>query len=105
VSKVIEATDGNFNDVVLQSPVPVLVDFQAAYCGPCRLLKPVLAALADDLGEKVRIVSVDVVANEGLAQTWGIAALPTLVVIKDGRELHRLVGLKDMHYLREALGA
>jgi len=105
MSKVIEASDDIFNDVVLQSPVPVLVDFQADYCGPCRLLKGVLAALADDLGEKVRIVSVDVVANEGLAQTWGIAALPTLVVIKDGRELHRLVGLKDMHYLREALGA
>jgi len=105
VSKVIEATDGNFGDVVLHSTVPVLVDFQAAYCGPCRLLKPILAALADDLGEKVRIVSVDVVANEGLAQTWKIAAVPTLVVIKNGRELHRLVGLKDMHYLREALEA
>ena len=105
MSKIIEITDDNFNDVVLHSPVPVLVDFHGEYCGPCRLLKPILAALADDLGEKVRIVTVDVVANEVLAQTWEIAALPTLVVIKNGRELHRLVGLKDMAYLREALGA
>ena len=104
MSRVIEATDDNFEDVVLRSPVPVLVDFYGEYCGPCRLLKPILAALADELGKKVRIVTVDVVANEGLAKTWTIAAVPTLVVIKDGREIHRLVGLKDMHYLREALG-
>jgi thioredoxin 1 len=103
MSKVIEATDCTFEAEVLRSPVPVLVDFYGEYCGPCRLLKPILAALADDLGEKVRIVTVDVVANEGLAKTWEIAAVPTLVVIKDGRELHRLIGLKDMHYLREAL--
>ena len=105
MSKVIEVTGDNFNDVVLQSPIPVLVDFYGDYCGPCRLLKPVLAALAEDLGDKVRIVMVDVAANEGLAKTWKIAAVPTLLVIKDGHEVHRLVGLKDMHYLREALGA
>src|SRR5437764_11911877 len=103
MSNVIEVTDDTFEVEVLQAKGPVLVDFQAAYCGPCRLLKPVLAALAEDLGEKVKIVMVDVVVNEGLAKTWKIAALPTLVVIKDGRELHRLVGLKDMHQLREAL--
>ena len=103
MSKLIEVDDDNFEDVVLRSPVPVLVDFYGDYCGPCKLLKGVLVALADDLGEKVRIVSVDVVASEGLAQTWEITALPTLVVIKDGKELNRLVGLKDMHYLREAL--
>lgn len=103
MSRVIEVTDADFNDVVLQSPVPILVDFYGEHCGPCRLLKPILTALAADLGDKVKIVTVDVVANESLAQTWGITALPTLLVIKDGRELHRLVGLKDMHYLREAL--
>jgi thioredoxin 1 len=103
MSKVIEVTDDNFEDVVLQSPVPVLVDFYGDYCSPCRALKPILAALAADLGEKVKIVLVDVVINEGLAQTWDIAAVPTLIVFKAGRELHRLVGLKDMHNLREAL--
>ncbi len=103
MSQLIQVDDDNFEDVVLQSPVPVLVDFYGDYCGPCRLLKGVLVALAEDLGDKVKIVTVDVVGSEGLAQSWEIAAVPTLVFIKDGKELNRLIGLKDMHYLREAL--
>jgi thioredoxin 1 len=99
----IEVTDSTFEAEVLRSPVPVLVDFYADYCGPCRLLKPVLAALAESLGSSSKIVTVDVVANEGLAQAHQITALPTLVVFKNGVERHRLVGLKDLHQLREAL--
>ena len=104
MSKVIQVTDDNFEAEVLQSPVPVLVDFFADYCGPCRLLKPILGALADDLSSSAKIVTVDVVANERLAHAYKIAAVPTLIVLKNGRELHRMVGLKDLHYLREALG-
>ena len=81
MSNVIEVTDDTFEVEVLRAKGPVLVDFFGEYCGPCRLLKPVLAALAEDLGEKVKIVMVDVVANEGLAKTWKIAALPTLAVL------------------------
>src|SRR5262245_57928721 len=99
----IEVNGNTFEDDVLQSPVPVLVDFFADYCGPCRLLKPVLAALAESLGDKVKNVTVDVVANEGLAQAHQIAAVPTLIVFKSGVEVHRLVGLKDLHQLQEAL--
>ena len=101
----IEVTEDTFEAEVLRSPVPVLVDFFADYCGPCRLLKPVLAALAESLGDKVKVVTVDVVANEGLAQAHHIAAVPTLIVFKGGVEVHRMVGLKDLHHLREALAA
>lgn len=104
MSKVIQVSDDEFGAEVLRSPVPVLVDFFADYCGPCRLLKPILGALADNLGDSAKVVAVDVAANEGLAQAYGIAAVPTLIVFKDGVELHRMVGLKDLHYLREALG-
>ena len=99
----IEVTDHNFESEVLRSEVPVLVDFFAENCGPCRLLKPVLKALGESLGDTVKIVAVDVAANEALAHAYGIAAVPTLIVFKNGQELHRMVGLKDLHYLREAL--
>ena len=99
----IEVTDNNFESEVLRSTVPVLVDFFAENCAPCRLLKPVLKALAESLGDTVKIVTVDVAANEGLADAYGIAAVPTLIVFKNGQQLHRMVGLKDLHYLREAL--
>jgi len=100
----ISINQDNFEAEVLRSQVPALVDFFAYYCGPCRLLKPVLAALAESLGSRARIATVDVVANEGLAQAYQIAAVPTLIVFKSGVEIHRLVGLKDIHQLQEALG-
>jgi thioredoxin 1 len=99
----IEVTDSTFEAEVLRSHVPVIVDFFADYCGPCRLLKPVLNALAESLGDKVKVVTVDVVANEGLAQAHQIEAIPTIIVFENGVQRHRLVGLKDLHYLREAL--
>jgi thioredoxin len=106
MSKIIEVTDDRtFEAEVFGSQVPVLVDFYATYCSPCRLLRPVLTALADNLGDTVKIVAVDVVANEGLVQAHQIAAVPTLIVFKSGVEVHRLVGLKDLHQLREALAA
>lgn len=104
MSNVIEVNDSNFDAEVLQSPVPVLVDFWAGYCGPCRALKPVLVALAENLGDSVKIVTVDVAVNERLVSDYRISAVPTLIVFKQGQEFQRLIGLKDMHYLKEALG-
>ena len=103
MSNVIEANDSNFEAEVIKSPVPVLVDFFGDHCGPCRMLKPVLVALAESMGEKVKIVTVDVATNERLVNDYRISAVPTLIVFKEGRELQRLIGLKDMKYLKEAL--
>jgi thioredoxin 1 len=99
----IEVSQDNFEAEVLRSPFPVLVDFYGNYCGPCRLLKPVLVALAESMGDKVKIVTVDVTANERLAHAYKVAAVPTLIVFKGGTEAQRMVGLKDLHQLREAL--
>lgn len=101
----IEITDGTFEAEVLRSPVPVLVDFWADHCSPCRLLKPVLAALAESLGSSAKVVTVDVAANEGLAHAYKIAVVPSLLIFKNGVEVNRMVGLKDLHHLREALAA
>lgn len=103
MSNVIEVNDSNFEAEVINSPVPVLVDFFGDHCGPCRLLKPVLVALAESLGDSVKIVTVDVATNERLVSDYRISAVPTLIVFKEGKELHRMVGLKDMKYLKEAL--
>ena len=103
MSNVIEVNDSNFDAEVLQSPVPVLVDYWASHCGPCRALKPVLLALAESMGDSVKIVSVDVAANERLVNDYRISAVPTLIVFRDGKERDRMVGLKDMKYLKEAL--
>ena len=105
MSNVIEVGDSDFEAEVLQSPVPVLVDFWASRCRPCLTLKPVLIALAVNLGDSVKIVTVDVAVNERLVNDYRISAVPTLIVFKEGKELHRMVGLKDLKYLKEALAA
>lgn len=104
MSKVIEVNESNFEAEVHKSPVPVVVDFFGEHYGPCRMLKPVLLALAESLGDSVKIVTVDVAVNERLVSDYRISAVPTLVVFKQGQEFQRLIGLKDMHYLKEALG-
>jgi thioredoxin 1 len=103
MSNVIEVNDSNFEAEVINSSVPVLVDFWAGYCGPCRSLMPVLVALAESMGDSVKIVTVDVAANERLVSDYQISAVPTLIVFKQGQEFQRLIGLKDMKYLKEAL--
>ena len=103
MSNLIEVNDSNFEAEVIKSPVLVLVDFFGDHCGPCRMLKPVLVALAESMGDSVKIVTVDVATNERLVSEYRISAVPTLIVFKEGREIHRMVGLKDMKYLKEAL--
>lgn len=103
MSNVNEVCDSNFEAEVLRSPVPVLVDFFGEHCGPCRMLKPVLVALAESMGNSVKIVTVDVAVNERLVSDHQISSIPTLIVFKEGKEFHRMVGLKDMKYLMEAL--
>jgi thioredoxin 1 len=105
MSNVIEVNDSTFEAEVLRSPVPVLVDFFGEHCGPCRMLKPVLVGLAESMGDSVKIVTVDVAVNERLVNDHRISAVPSLIVFKEGKELHRMVGLKDMKYLKEALEA
>lgn len=99
----IEVNEANFENEVLQSSVPVVVDFYADYCGPCRLIKPALALLAEELGSQAKIVTLDVVTNAKLAIDYGVSAVPTVIVIRDGKEVHRMVGIGDLAELRTAL--
>jgi len=82
--EIIQTTDSDFENDVILSSTPVLIDFWAEWCGPCKMIGPVLEELALELGEKIKIVKVDVDSNNQTAMKYAIRSIPTLVIIKDG---------------------
>ncbi len=89
---VIEVTSANFKSEVLESDKPVLVDFNAAWCGPCRMLKPMLDEVAAERDD-VKVVSVNIDDEDELAEDFDVSAIPCLVLVKNGKEANRSVGL------------
>lgn len=91
-TRVINTNDEEFDATVLQSREPVLVDFWASWCPPCRQIAPVIEELAGEYRERLRVVKVDVDANPDIVSRYAIVSNPTLVFFKDGREARRLIG-------------
>jgi thioredoxin 1 len=89
---VIDANDGNFDQVVLQAAGPVLVDFWAEWCGPCRRLTPTIEAVAVDYTTRARVVKLNVDAGPATAKRYGIQGIPTLILFSGGEEKERIVG-------------
>jgi len=85
-------SDSSFDTDVLNSDRPVLVDFWAEWCGPCKMIGPILEELELEMGEKIKIVKVDVDANNQIAMNYAIRSIPTLVIIKDGSVLAQHIG-------------
>ena len=100
ISQLSEAT---FAEEVNSAAEPVLVDFWAEWCGPCKMIAPVLEELAGEQAGKLRIAKVDVDENQGLARQYGVQSIPTMIVFKDGVEVHRLVGARGKAQLLEDL--
>ena len=87
-----EFTDQNFETDVVSSDVPVLIDFWAAWCGPCKAIAPVIEEIAGDYTGKVKVGKVDVDSNQNTAMNYGVRSIPTLLIIKDGKVVNQIVG-------------
>ena len=93
--RTVTATDANFADTVLTSTTPVLVDFWAAWCGPCRMVAPVLDEIAKEKAGSLTVAKVDVYANPGTARDYQVVSIPTLILFKNGQPVKRIVGAKS----------
>jgi thioredoxin 1 len=92
MSNALAVTSDNFATEVLQSPLPVLVDFWAAWCGPCRAVAPTVEALASEYAGKLKVVKVDVDEAGDVASQFGVQSIPTLMLFKGGQPVERLIG-------------
>jgi thioredoxin 1 len=103
MSKVVELKSENFEEVVLKSNKPVLVDFWASWCSPCKMLLPTLDKLSEEVGDDVLIVKVNVDDNVGLAKDYGVRSIPTLLLIEDGEVKGKLMGNQTLDNLKKFL--
>ena len=101
----ITGTDANFEAQVLNSDQPVLVDFWATWCGPCRTIAPTIEELASDYDGRARVVKLDVDNNPQTAMKYGIRSIPSLLFFKDGRPVDQMVGVVPKKVLAEKLDA
>ena len=102
-SKPVTVTDATFSTEVEQSPLPVLLDMWAPWCGPCRMIAPVLEELATELAGRVRVAKLNVDENQVTASRFNVRSIPTLLVLKSGREVDRLVGVLPKAAIKQRL--
>jgi len=96
-------TDSDFDDEILKSDVPALVDFWAAWCGPCRTVGPVVEELADEYAGKVKVAKLDVDNNKQTPTKYGVRGIPTLMLFKDGQLVDQIVGAVPKGRIKELL--
>ncbi len=99
----ITVNDENFDEEVLQSDIPVLVDFWAEWCGPCKVVGPTIEALASDYQGKVKVAKLDVDSSPEAAGRFGVRSIPTLIVFKNGKAQQAVVGVKPKGQLVELM--
>ena len=97
-------TDQNFDQEVLKSDKPVLVDFWEAWCGPCQMMGPIVDELAEEMKDKVKIGKLNVDENRETATNYSVMSIPTLIIFKEGKVVKQLVGLQNKDNLKEELG-
>jgi len=93
--------DDNFDKEIAQGIT--LVDFYADWCGPCRMMEPIIEELAEEMEGKAKIAKLDIETSQKVTSNFNVTSIPTLIVFKDGNEVQRIVGVKDKDALKEAL--
>ena len=103
--KPVEFTDDNFETEVLQSNIPVLIDFWAVWCGPCKMIAPIVEELSGELEGKIKIGKLDVDNNPQVATTYGIRSIPTLLIFRDGKIVDQIIGAVPKQAIAQKLDA
>ncbi len=103
MSSIKDITSNNFNEEVLESELPVLIDFWAPWCGPCRMVGPVVENLADENQGKINVGKINVDENQTLAMQYGVRSIPTISFFKDGTEVKRVVGAQGKAQLQKVI--
>jgi thioredoxin 1 len=103
-SATLAVTDDSFSDDVLASSTPVLVDFWATWCGPCKMVAPVLEEIATEKAGTLTVAKIDVDANPATARDFQVVSIPTMILFKDGQQVDRLVGYMPKQALTSKLG-
>jgi len=99
----LNVTDASFQEDVLDSETPVLVDFWAEWCGPCKMIAPALEEISDELGEKVKIAKMDIMENTGVPGEMGVQSIPLMVLFKNGEPVARKLGAAPKSQLKDWL--
>jgi len=104
MSKPVKVTDGNFESEVISADKKVLVDFWAEWCGPCRMVAPVVEDIAGEYGDQIKVAKLNVDENQSTASRYGIMSIPTMLVMEDGKVKDKLVGYMPKNKLANKLG-
>lgn len=105
MDNVITVTEDNWNSEIVNSSLPVLVDFWAPWCGPCQLLGPVVDTLATENAGKIKVGKLNVDENQNLTMKFGVRGVPTLIFLKQGQEVKRIVGAQAKTQLQQVIDA
>jgi thioredoxin 1 len=104
MSKPVKVNDGNFNREVMNADKPVLVDFWADWCGPCKMVAPVVESIAKEYGDQIKVAKLDVDENQSTAARYSVQSIPTMIVFENGKVKDKIVGYNPKGRLVKKLG-